>query len=157
MTTGAQAQPLGETIERRGPEIALGIEEARSLFACKTRISFTQGHGTQVSYTHLDGTNFLWYPGNTVILPGKWRLEPRTAPAQPSRERANICFSYPDNSYNPVTGVVGSRWQCMPAEVLHRVTVDSADGDVLGLSARTAVPFRLTPEKTTITELKKAH
>src|SRR5262245_18608238 len=100
-TTGVQAQPLGETfatVERRGPEIAFGMEEARSLFACKTRVSFTQGHGTQVSYTHLDGTNFLWYPVNTIILPGKWRLEPRAAPAQPSKERTNICFSYPSDS-----------------------------------------------------------
>jgi hypothetical protein len=153
-----QTQAVDRTFdaaERNGTAVALALDEARELFACKTRISFMQVHGTQVSYIHPNGEILLWYPGNSVVLPGKWRLETRTVPAQPSKSYANICFSYPTNSYNPATGIVGNQWQCMPAEVLHRLTVDRADGDVFGLRTRTAVPFRLSPERTTIAELKK--
>ena len=153
----AQAQPLErfEPAERRGTKIALGVDEARKLFACKTRISFMQGHGTQVSYTHPDGAIFLWYPGNAVVVTGKWQVASRTTPSQPPREYAAICFQYGSNTYNPVTRQFGGNWQCMPADVLYRLTVDHSDGDVFGLRTRTAVPFRLSPERTTIADLMK--
>jgi len=154
----ARAQPLDETIdnaETRGIEIALGLQEARRLFVCQTRMSFGPGHGTQVSYMHPDGAIFLWYPGNAVIVPGKWQIVPRTTTAQPAEESASICFQYGSNTYNPVTGQFGGKWECRPADVFDRSTVDRAEGDVFALATRTAVPFRLARERTTIAELKK--
>src|SRR6266849_10942054 len=82
---GAQAQPAEKTIsnaERRRTEVALSVQEAGKLFVCQTRMSFGPGHGTQVSYIHPDGAIFLWYPGNAVIVPGKWQIVPRTTTAQ---------------------------------------------------------------------------
>jgi hypothetical protein len=146
---GAQAQ----NTEWRST--ALGVQEARGLFICKTRISFTSGHGTQVTYMHPNGAVFLWYPGNTVVLPGKWQIVPSGSRPQSEGQYADICFQYGSNTYNPVTGRPGGKWECRPAHTLEHSTVDRTDGDVFGLATRTAVPFRLTRERTTIAELRK--
>jgi hypothetical protein len=65
-----------------------------------TNMSHDAGHGTQVEYLSPGGSAWLWYPGNSVILPGKWK-----------RSGENICFAYTANSYNPVTGHKGGDWE----------------------------------------------
>jgi hypothetical protein len=130
----------------------LSVAEARKFLACKTHMTFSGGHGTQVSYLRSDGVEFLWYPGNAVVVRGKWNIvEHATEP----RGYADICFQYGANTYNPVTGRAGGNWECRPAHVFVRSTVDRADGDVFGLARRGSVPFALSSERTTINDLRK--
>ncbi len=130
----------------------LSMTEARKLLACKTHMTFSEGHGTQVSYLRSDGVEFLWYPGNAVVVRGKWNLTEHTTDPW---KFADICFLYGENSYNPVTRKMGGNWECRPAHAFTRSTVDRADGDVFGLAKRTAVPFNLSRERTTIDDLRK--
>ncbi|MGB9364465.1 MAG: hypothetical protein WCE79_00485 [Xanthobacteraceae bacterium] len=112
---------------------------------------FDQGHGTQVYYMRPDGTEFLWYPGNTVIVTSKWRLTPR-GDGSP-QHGVDICFQYGTNTYNPVTKQQGGQWECRPAHINARRVVERAMGDVFGLSRR--LPFVLSRERTSIDELQK--
>jgi hypothetical protein len=132
----------------------MSVAEARAAFVGKTRVTFGPGHGTQVSYMRPDGAIFLWYPGNAVVLPGRWDIEARWMSGVPPTQEAFVCFRYGPNTYNPVTGAVGGRRECMPARVLGRLMVDRAEGDVFGLATRSAAPFRLPRERTTIAALK---
>ncbi len=53
---------------------------------------------------------FLWYPGNSVVLPGTVeRFEEVTVAEQP---HAALCFQYGAITYNPVTKQRGSKWNC---------------------------------------------
>lgn len=72
-----------------------------------TNLSFDPGHGTQIEYVAPNDTSFLWYPGNTMVLPGRWN----TVPAQHG-QAAQICFDYGPRSYNPVTRVYGGSVSC---------------------------------------------
>ena len=148
LASGAQAQKLEATPE-------LSIAEARSLLACKTLMTFYPGHGTQIFYLRPDGTEFLWYPGNAVVLRAKWDIVQRATLTQPPRGYAAICFQYGTNTYNPVTQQTGGKWECRPAYILVRSIVDSAAGDVFRLASRTAPPFALPRERTTIADLRK--
>jgi hypothetical protein len=131
----------------------LNVEEARHFFVCMTNVSFSKGHGTQVFYLRPDGMEFLWYPGNSLIVQGKWRIEARTTSGERSKDYSVICFQYGANTYNPVTKKSGGTWTCTPAHVVAGRIVDRAAGDVFRLARRTAVPFKLSGEKTTINEL----
>ena len=105
-------------------------------------MSFDGGHGTQVEYVGSNGRTFLWYPGNKVVLPGRWKLQGKT-----------VCFLYGPNTYNPVTGVVGAQWECEPIAGYIGVQTERAAGDVFGLAQRTEVPFILQRARTTIAAL----
>jgi len=131
----------------------LTVAEARKLFVCKTHMSFSQGHGTQVSYLRSDNIEVLWYPGNAVLVRGRWRIAEHAN--EPPGGYADICFQYGTNTYNPVTGRTGGDWECTPALVYASRMVDHGDGDVFGLANRTTAPFRLSRERTTIDDLKK--
>ncbi|MGZ5934479.1 MAG: hypothetical protein ACXWLV_07215, partial [Rhizomicrobium sp.] len=96
---------------------------------------------------------FLLYPGNKIVLPGRWRLESRKGGAAPSR----ICFKYGTNTYNPATRQVGGQWECTAAKGYTRRVADQADGDVFNLAKSPAAPFILSKEKTTISELLRRH
>ena len=131
----------------------MGVPEAREYYVCKTRVSFSEGHGTQVSYMNSTGRVFLWYPGNPVVVPGLWKIEEATIK---NLTFAALCFQYGLDTYNPVTKERGGKWSCLPADIWARMEVDSADGDVFGLERRGgAVPFRLSKERTTIADLQK--
>jgi hypothetical protein len=130
---------------------SLSVAEARKLLICKTHMTFSAGHGTQVSYLRSDGVEFLWYPGNAVVVRGKCDIVEH--PSDPLGY-ADICFQYGANTYNPVTGRMGGDWECRLAHAFARSTVDRSDGDVFGLAKRDAVPFELTRERTTINNLR---
>jgi len=135
------------------PRKLMGIPEAREHFVCKTRVSFTEGHGTQIAYMNSTGGVFLWYPGNPIVVRGRWRMEEVTVKNLTS---VALCFQYGTDTYNPVTKQRGGKWACLPADIWARGTVDGADGDVFGLERRGgAVPFRLSKERTTIADLQK--
>jgi hypothetical protein len=109
----------------------------------QTTMTYDPGHGTQVEYVAADGTNYLWYPGNRVVLPGHWKVDGE-----------NICFAYGANTYNPVTHTRGGDFECWPTAAYLGTIVERAPGDVFGLKGRKAVPFALTKARTTIAALK---
>lgn len=97
-----------------------------------------------------DGAVFLWYPGNRVVVVGRWAIE--SYPNQPGAAR--ICFQYGANTFNPATGRGGGSPNCFPAGLLSRLVIDRAGGDVFGLSRSQTPPFVLTPQRTSIAELR---
>lgn len=109
-----------------------------------TNLSYSPVHGTQIEYVANGGSNYLWYPGNAVILPGHWKAKGK-----------DICFKYGANTYNPATGSAGAKWECMPLD-LHKFSVkERAVGDPFGLAKRTAVPFVLSKFKSSLSAVAK--
>jgi hypothetical protein len=113
-----------------------------------TNLSYDSGHGTQVEYVAPGGSNFLWYPGNAVVLPGHWKTIGGSR-----KHPSEICFVYGPNTYNPVTGVVGAKWECEPINLYLSLQTERAKGDVFGLAHRRAVPFVLRRAQTTLRQL----
>jgi hypothetical protein len=132
-----------------------GAEKVLRELSCKTALSHMEVHGTQVTYKRPDGTILLWYPGNTVVLPGLWKVNMRPISRPPS-EWAEICFFYFTTGLNPATKRPGNEWACIPLEWIERRTVERVQGDVFALTSRSAVPFSLSREKTTISALLEA-
>jgi hypothetical protein len=138
------------------PKKPMTTSEAREFLSCKTRMSFMQGHGTQVSFTAPDGKVFLWYPGNKVVLSGQWEVRSRAISSRSTLSiYAEICFRYGANTFNPVTGAAGNTWECMPADLLAGLTTDSSDGDLFNLHQRPVPAFVLSPEKTSLKQLEE--
>jgi hypothetical protein len=134
--------------------IGMTEEEARANLRDRTRNVHDSGHGTQINYTSAGGRSFLWYPSNSVILPGEWKVESRTSMVWGSRrDVVHVCYRYGPGTYNPVTGAQGANWECSYAALSLRRMRENAVGDVLGLSRRSAVPFVLGREPTTLQQL----
>lgn len=90
-----------------------------------TLVTFDRSHGTQVEYFSAKNV-FLWYPGNTAIVHGNWKVSAKPA------GQSEICFRYQTNSYNPATGVRGGNWECSPVrynqvDIRHRLEGDPFD------------------------------
>jgi len=113
-----------------------------------TTLSFDPGHGTQVEYVAPGGSNFLWYPGNSIVLPGHWKV----IGASHGRA-AQVCFVYGPHTYNPVTGVVGAQWECELTTIYLGFQTERANGDIFGLAHRSTVPFVLSRAQTTLEQL----
>ncbi|MDG2404310.1 MAG: hypothetical protein P8M25_04965 [Paracoccaceae bacterium] len=112
-----------------------------------TVVYYEPQHGTQVEYHGKNRTSFLWYPENTGIVFGDWRVEGH------SNRPSTICYRYQTNSYNPVTKVRGGNWECrnimsVQADIQNRIV-----GDPFGLVTG-KVPFVLERhKKITLAEL----
>ena len=137
--------------------VAIAFALAGSQFATaappltdRTNMSFDPGHGTQVEYLQAGGATFLWYPGNSIVLPGHWKMDGGT-----QQHPAEICFRYGPNTYNPVTHVYGDKWECEGAALYAALVTEQAKGDVFGLAGRASVPFALPAGRTTIEQLAK--
>ncbi|MDP3316529.1 MAG: hypothetical protein Q8M47_10760 [Devosia sp.] len=126
----------------------IGYDETKGLFAGVTFVHYDRGHGTQVEYMAKNGKTYLLYPGNKVVVRGTWKLERTDKP-----KVFNLCFKYPDNSYNPITKQLGGGWECQPAGFSLTDVVDSVDGDVLGLAKSEKVPFVLSKRKARLADL----
>lgn len=98
-----------------------------------TYLSFSQSHGFQVNFIAANGRSWLWYPGNSSALAETWRIL--------SAEQT-ICWGHPANSYNPVTGQVGTGESCERLANARRLTIARLKGDPYGL-ANGRVPYRL--------------
>jgi hypothetical protein len=120
-----------------GPGMAASID-----IGGYTNMTFDSGHGTQVEYVAAGGISFLWYPGNRVVLDGRWK-----------RQGSDICFLYGANTYNPVTGVRGGAWECMPFRLYWGGITERMKGDIFALRGRGAVPFVLSKDRTTLERL----
>lgn len=137
----------------------MSVDEFRSLLIGKTWMSYEPRHGTQVTYIAADGSAFLWYPGNRVILPSRWAIvqqrqhfmydHPELGRMQSMESTAVICFQYAGTSANPVTGNT-SGLECANSSVWQRYHHDSRQGDVLGLSTMVTPPFPLSKDKSTL-------
>ncbi|MGL6073545.1 MAG: hypothetical protein ACRC8S_05205 [Fimbriiglobus sp.] len=66
----------------------------------KTLEFYNDSHGRQVEYLHPNGKCYLWYPTNTEVIIGRWKVDD-----------ISIYFKYGTDTYNPVTGVVGGGWE----------------------------------------------
>jgi len=127
-------------------------DEARVYFSGKTTKTFSLGHGTQISYYAPNGMTYLWYPGNAVVLPGRWYIEER----EPFRSTAAdhkrpvmlprnlICFVYGANTYSPVTRQPGGSPECTMVPMFQVKINERRPGDIFGLSARARAPFVLS-------------
>ena len=116
-----------------------------------TNMTFS-AHGTQVEFLSRDGRTALWYPGNSVVLHGRWRLVGADA-ATGSRD--NICFQYGSNTYNPITLHSGGGWECESIALYQGHVVERVAGDPFGLDKREGVPFTLPGQRTSFAELLK--
>ena len=121
----------------------VGEAETRKFVSCRTLVTWTGPQGTQVSYLGAGGKSYLWAPGNDTVLTGTWRVDPNATSPQSRIAYVAVCVQY------------GSSAECRPAEILERITMDQADGDIFGLEGRSAVPLRLARDRTNIAMLQQ--
>ena len=122
-----------------------GEAETRKFVSCRTLVTWTGPQGTQVSYLGAGNKAYLWAPGNDTVLSGTWRVDPNATSPQSRLAYVAVCVQYGGNA----------QWDCRPAEILERITMDHADGDVFGLEGRSAVPLRLARDRTNIAMLQQ--
>jgi hypothetical protein len=123
----------------------VGEGETRKFVSCRTLVTWTGPQGTQVSYLGTGGKAYLWAPGSDTVLSGSWRVDPNATSPQSRLAYVAVCVQYGGSA----------QWDCRPAEILERITMDHADGDVFGLEGRSAVPFRLARDRTNIAMLQQ--
>lgn len=106
---------------------AIAANEAEAFLSGRTSVSYDFGrHGTQIEYTGADGSAHLWYPGNSRILHGRWKIDRST-------EITRICFAYEGGGYNPETGHSGDDFECGSFQHFQFFKIDSKKGDVFNL------------------------
>lgn len=136
------------------------VGDVRAAMADTTKITQDSSHGTQVEYSSKDGRVYLWYPGNSVILPGQWRPEQWFVEYFEGDklikrfEYSRICFAYGLNTYNPATGSSGGKEECTVFDAFRKHLVEVVPGDVFNLRNRTAPPFILTKEPQSLKDLR---
>ncbi len=114
------------------------LAEASAFYSNVTQVSYDgllpgKGHGTQIEYTSADGRAHLWYPGNSRILHGRWKIDKEGA-------ETVACFDYLNpNGYNPVTGHQGAGFECGSFHNQRYATVDILPGDVFNLASSNTV------------------
>lgn len=108
-----------------------------------TYATLTGAHGVQIEYFSSDGRVFLWYPGNRGVVTGLYRVIGHAVPGgTPRPDQIRFMeFNYQANSYNPVTGEAGGKWELARLSELRERTVSYAKGDIFDLSSG-AVPYR---------------
>jgi len=116
---------------------------AEQLGGC-TNMHVDRSRGSQVEYLTRSGKSYLWYPGNKVILEGRWK-----------RQGDQMCFAYGANTYNPATGHRGGGSECTPYRLYWGGIFQRMNGDLFGLEGRREVPFVLSRKRTTLEALLK--
>lgn len=131
-------------LERMATYSVLPVDQARALVSGKTSLSYDLGmnFGNQIEYNAPDGTNYLWFPGNKVILKAKWEIRTIKSPKS-GKELTAMCYQYGTNTYNPATNESGGNWECESFGRFMHSSVDRKDGDVFGISKTVAVPHVL--------------
>jgi hypothetical protein len=108
-------------------------------------VTWTGPQGTQVSYFGAGGKAYLWAHSSDSVQSGTWRVDPNATSPQSRIAYVAVCVQYGG----------GPQWDCRPSEILERITMDQADGDVFGLEGRSAVPVRLPRDRTNIAMLQQ--
>ena len=122
-------------VSRQVLQITASAASMRAFLNNTTSQEFGGGHGTQIEFLGANGVTYLWYPGNTRPLPGRWQVQ--DGPRYPS-----ICFQYGSNTYNPVTGQGGGGWECSPGPAYLFQKMEVTGGDVFRLASG-KLPFIL--------------
>ena len=119
-----------------------------------------KGHGNQIEFLSSDGKSYLWYPGNTHIVQGEWKLEEgiydqlEEIPNEIQIDfLPKICFRYFTAGKNPVTDIEGPKWQCLSSFYFAIGKEELRDGDLFKLSERDRVPYRLWRQYTSLNNL----
>jgi len=123
----------------------IGEAETRKFVSCRTLVTWTGPQGTQVSYLGAGGKAYLWAHSNDTVQSGSWRVDPNATSPQSRIAYVAVCVQYGGSA----------PWDCRPAEILERITMDQADGDIFGLEGRSAVPLRLPRDRTNIAMLQQ--
>ncbi len=132
-------------------------ERMRKYLSDTTVKTWNRQHGTQIEYfsaprprhvtigrelglqpvsrTDMIGETWLVYPGNMKAVRGEWKV------GKMGGMWLNGCFKYPENTYNPVTGSRGGKWECALAkDYVIGNALQVYDGDVLKLRNRGKFP-----------------
>jgi hypothetical protein len=147
------------------PKAAADPEVIAAFLGDRTVLTYSPQHGTQVEYISKSGEVFLWYPGNSAILPGSLAVLWENASAeiddpQEGRYRgqvklSHVCFRYGANTYNPASGQRGGGFECSPYSSQRERVKETRKGDVFDLAGRSAAPFPLGREPQSIAALQK--
>jgi hypothetical protein len=118
---------------------------AKFRYCGKTVLFYEYSHGNQIEFLDPDGYCYLWYPGNPIILIGRWRTD-----------EFNIYFQYGTNTFNPVTNITGGSWERCPVDAWSVSIVEAVHGDILEIAKR--IPFVLNrdPAITSLHELRSS-
>lgn len=147
--SGGSSKIDSESDLARYPRSVFEEQGLHSRYSNATSLDYTTKHGTQVEYTSIDGRAFLWYPGNSRLVIGRWRTE------TDKHGSGRICFKYPSSSYNPVTQTYGGSWSCVRAADYIWGEEEYARGDPLNLSSGN-MPFVMpSEEKLTFSKIGK--
>jgi hypothetical protein len=111
-------------------------ESMAAFYGGATYKSYSRAHGTQIEYLASNGRAYLWYPGNTRVVPGRWKTD------QDPAGNVLMCFRYGANTYNPVTRRGGGDWECQSGIAHTLMAGEVRDGDPLGLASG-QIPFVL--------------
>jgi hypothetical protein len=155
--TGAvQDRSAHQSVAEKIATITQSQQSLRNFIQNTTLVSWDNSHGTQVEYLGPDGQIYLWYPGNRVVVPGKWKVATAS-------QGTSVCFVYGPNTYNPVTKSMGGQWRCIPSGIYIFLTTAVVSGDVFRLSSG-EIPFVISgranlslPELTAKAGLKGPH
>jgi hypothetical protein len=121
--------------KRRGKELEPASENeqcARFRYCDHTVLFYEPSHGNQIVYYGPNGKNYLWYPGNRIVVTGDWWGDGQ-----------DLYVRYGANTYNPVTHEDGGDWVRIPLLGAGSIPViDAVPGDVFALSTG-RVPYHL--------------
>jgi len=136
----AACTPRAPTIPN--PNVGKQVDNRPINYTDRTIIFYEPSHGTQIEYFAPSGDAYLWYPGNTRVVAGKYKIDGN-----------NICFLYGKKTYNPVTRQIGGKWNCRPS-FTHRFSAQKAcSGDPFKLSTGD-IPYRLEKGSYTSPQIK---
>lgn len=123
---------------------------SRDFFSGKTLVHL----GMQVEYYRPDGAAFLWAPGNTVVVPGRWKVE-GSVPGETFS--GDICFMYARTNEELLAGRASGFWECHELRSQKLVITGRVAGDPLNLSKSLAVPFVSSKWQTSLESLIKKY
>jgi hypothetical protein len=159
---------FGYAEQDASPTRAADVKTVTDFLTNSTRTSWSEGYGLQVSYASPDGSAYLWFPGNMVVLKGQWKVERATQLTggfvfvrigenlvKHDVDAAQICFMYGANTVDAVSQRPGGRWQCQGWNYFKSVAREHKKGDIFGLATRSTAPFILSKEEDKIINLQR--
>ena len=115
--------------------------DIRDSFKGNTVLFNDSSHGTQIEYFAPDGRAYLWYPGNTSAVRGLWKVQ------KEPKKVVQLCFMYPQSSYNPTTKQRGGKWECNFHAIVSNTAKAVVAGDPFSLGTG-RIPVPLPKERT---------
>ncbi|RHX86632.1 hypothetical protein [Leptospira stimsonii] len=110
----------------------LSDSEVDSIVEDRTLRLFDVSHGNQIVFFSLDGRTFLWYPGQTTMINGYWKVI----------KNRLLCLYYTDQIL-PSTTEPNDDWNCFPLHLYKSNIQESASGNRYDLAWNGKTPFIL--------------